>query len=74
MYRLLYTYVLHWLNSLLASALVATSHVAYDVINKFYSAPFGHGPVEIAERFANSLNDIVFIDIICFHYVFCVRV
>ena len=40
--------------------------VAYDVINKRYSASCGRYPVEIAERFAESLNDIVLIDISAF--------
>ena len=41
-------------------------HVPYDVINKWYSPSFGHKPTENAERFAESLNDIVFIDIFAF--------
>ena len=73
-YRLLNTCFMRWFESPLASGLVATSHVSYHVINKRYSAPFGHEPAEIAERFAESLNDIVFIDIFafttCFAFVF----
>ena len=41
-------------------------HVPYDVINKRYSALIGRLPAENAERFAESLNDIVFIDISAF--------
>ena len=39
------------------------SPCSHDVINKCYSASFGRLPPENAERFAESLNDIVFIDI-----------
>ena len=41
-------------------------YVPYDVINKRYSASFGRLPAENAERFAESLNDFVFIDISAF--------
>ena len=41
-------------------------HVPYDIINKRYSASFGRSPAENAERFAEPLNDTVFIDISAF--------
>ena len=48
-------------------------HVPYDVINKRYSASFGRQPAENAERFAELLNDIVFIDISAFTAYFAFR-
>ena len=50
----------------MASMLAATSHVPYDVVNKHCSESFGRKLAENAERFADSLNNIVFIDISAF--------
>ena len=41
-------------------------HVSYDVIKKCYSKSFGRYPAENAKQFAESLNNIVFIDISAF--------
>ena len=48
-------------------------HVFYDVINKRNSASFGRLPAENAERFVESLNDFVFIDISAFTAYFAFR-
>ena len=41
-------------------------HDPYDIINKRLSSSFSYYPAENAERFAKSLNDMVFIDISAF--------